>query len=222
MKRYQKPQMRVGATNRMAVRILSLLMCCSLLLTGCGKEKEEQSFAELAELMIECGVVICNDIYLGSGLDADVPENFVPNPDKGTYYPVVSDRYTSIADLKDAAEAVFLPSTAEQWLYGDAFGEYPASGSDVSAAAMPLYKEIDGVLMVNTSFDGATAYGTEWLYDTLKVIEYSEESASVTIDTIYRDEKAATVTVKFVNTEEGWRISTPLMQPSNDVSEWQE
>lgn len=213
-----------NTVTRLGALLLTAALLCGLLTfagcgNGCGKKAKDEDFAELASLLIECGVDVCDSIYLGRGLDAEVPDDFVPDPEHGTYYPVDSDRYGSIADLKRAAEAVFAPELAAEWLYGDAFGEYPVSCTDCQ---LPLYTERDGVLTVNTSYDGETAYGTEWDYDSVTVTELGDETAAVTIDTIYRDETEKTVTVTFVNTPAGWRISSRLLEKGNDVSEWEE
>lgn len=194
--------------HRRAVAVLSVLMCVVLLLSGCGGKKRQAEFRELAALLIQRADEVCSDIYLGGGLSATVPDDFVPDYGSPSYFPVDSERYTSVASLKEAAEDVFLPSVAAQWLYPDAFGE--VSGSDV--AVVPLYRENEGVLEVNASYNGDTVYGTEWLYDTITVTELTDETASITIDTIYRDETENTVTLTFRHTEAGWRIAQPLYQ----------
>lgn len=196
--------------KRRAVAIACLLLCAVLMLTGCGEEQKREEFRELAVLLIQRGDEVCGDIYLGGGLSAAVPDDYVPDYSSASYFPVDSERYTSIAELKQAAESVFLPEVAAQWLYPDAFGETSpvASGSDVA----PLYIETDGVLEVNAAYSGETVYGTEWLFDSITVTELTEERATITIDTIYRDETENTVTVTFRNTQQGWRIAQPLYQ----------
>ncbi|MBQ9993600.1 MAG: hypothetical protein IJP17_02705, partial [Clostridia bacterium] len=185
------------------IRRLTALMLCLVLavsLCACGKQdKQKEEFADIAEIFIIRGVEVCEDIYLGGGLDANVPDSVTLDFTHGTYYPVASEDYTSIAQLKGAAEAVFDAPLAESWLYADAFG-----------GDAPLYKETDGVLYVNIARETAGAFGVEWLYDTLTVTAFSEDAASVTIQTIDVDESVQTREISFIHTAGGWRISSPL------------
>ena len=183
---------------------IMLAACCFLFVTLCGcesrEDREKEQFKPLAQALIEGGVTICQDIYLGGGLEADVPaDNTEFNTETGTYFPVISDKYDKIDKMKRAAELVFTNDLASSWLYRDAFeGE------------RPLYREQDGVLCVDITNSEAKAYGINWLYDTLTITTLSDVHAQATIDTCVGDEAVRSITVDFVRTNDGWRINSQL------------
>ena len=180
-----------------------MALCVMLgMLSGCAsrEDKEKEKFMPLAQTLIEGGVTICQDIYLGGGLEADVPaDNAEFNTETGTYFPVISDKYDSISKMKRAAELVFTNDLASSWLYKDAF-----------EGDRPLYREQDGVLCVDITNSEAKAYGIDWLYDTLKITTLSDVHAQATIDTRVGDEAVRSITVDFVHTNDGWRINSQL------------
>lgn len=180
-----------------------MALCVMLgMLSGCAsrEDKEKEKFMPLAQTLIEGGVTICQDIYLGGGLEADVPaDNAEFNTETGTYFPVISDKYDSISKMKRAAELVFTNDLASSWLYKDAF-----------EGDRPLYREQDGVLCVDITNSEAKAYGIDWLYDTLTITTLSDVHAQATIDTRVGDEAVRSITVDFVHTNDGWRINSQL------------
>ena len=185
-----------------SIFILISMLICVPALTGC-KSKEDrakENFTPLAQTLIQSGVDICQDIYLGGGMEADVPEGEVQlDPENGSYYPVLSDKYSSILSMKHDTELVFSRELAQSWLYRDAFeGE------------RPLYCEKNGVLCVDITNTAARAYGREWMYDSVVITRISDVDAEATIDTRRDDEAISSMTVDFVKTSEGWRINSRL------------
>lgn len=182
-----------------AVIIISLLLPA---FSGCEskEDKEKKAFIPLAQALIESGVDICQTIYLGGGLEADVPaDNTEYDTENGSYFPVLSDKYTSIDSMKRNTELVFTSELARDWLYADAFN------SD-----RPLYKEQDGKLLVDITNTAAKGYGKEWLYDSIVITRISDVDAEVTINIRNDDEAVSSMTVDFVKTAEGWRINSRL------------
>lgn len=189
--------------NTLAKKIISLLLIASLLaLAGCEskEDKAKKNFVPLAQTLIESGVGICQTIYLGGGLEADVSGTDVAyDPENGSYYPVLSDKYTSIVSMKHDTELVFTSELASAWLYRDAFeGE------------RPLYCEKNGVLCVDITNTAARAYGREWMYDSIVITRISDVDAEATINTRRDDEAISSMTVDFVKTSDGWRINSRL------------
>ncbi len=197
--------------RRMSAILTAVLCCASVLLcAGCEsrEDKEKKSFIPLAQALIQGGVDICTNVYLGGGMEAQIPEDVVPDTENGAYYPIVSDRYGSISQMKRDAELVFTEELAQSWLYAYAFdGE------------RPLYKEQDGVVVVNVGNEKNYAYGIDWLYDTISVDELSDVHAVVTIDTQIGDERHEVKTVEYVKTADGWRINSPLFDTSKAGSQ---
>ena len=189
--------------NTLIKKILSIILLFSLLsLAGCEtrEDKAKKAFVPLAQTLIQGGVDICQTIYLGGGLEADVSGSDVKyDSENGSYYPVLSDKYNSITSMKHDTELVFTPGLAEDWLYRDAFeGE------------RSLYCEKNGVLCVDITNTAARGYGREWLYDSIVITRISDVDAEATIDTRRDDEAISSMTVDFVKTADGWRINSRL------------
>lgn len=174
------------------------------LFSGCEsrEDKEKREFIPLARTLIESGVDICQTIYLGGGLEADVPaDNTDYDTENGSYFPVLSEKYTSISSMKHDAELIFTQELAQSWLYRDAFeGE------------RPLYREQDGKLLVDITNTSARGYGKEWQYDTIEITRLSEVDAEATINIISNDEAISSMTVDFVRTSDGWRVNSRLYE----------
>ena len=191
-------------------RILSAFLVLSLLTAACASingctclSKEDQAkmnFVPLAQALIQSGVDLCRDIYLGGGLEANVSGTDVKyDAENGSYYPVLSDKYTDISTMKHDTELVFTSGLASDWLYRDAFeGE------------RPLYREQNGRLCVDITNTAARGYGREWLYDSIVITRISDVDAEATIDTRRDDEAVSSMTVDFVKTADGWRINSRL------------
>ena len=191
--------------KKTVLSLISALIICSLavcLFAGCKskEEREKESFIPLARTLIESGVDICQTIYLGGGLEADVPaDNTDYDAERGSYFPVLSEKYKSVASMKHDAELVFTPELARSWLYPDAF-----------EGDRPLYKEQDGRLLVDITNTAAKGYGKEWQYDTIVITRISDVDAEATISIRNDDEDVSSMTVDFVRTEYGWRINSRL------------
>ena len=183
-------------------RILAFVLALAMALCLCScssAQTEEELKKELCDLL-EQGVGLAKDVYLGEGLEANVPEDAVIDPYAPTaYFPVIEGGYKSVDDIKKATRAIFSPQLCESWLYPDGFG-----------TDTPLYKDADGVLYVDIFGGPLTAYGVEWVYDSFELTNHTDISATATVKKYINDYEEVTATVTFVMTDDGWRIDSPL------------
>lgn len=184
-------------------RILAFLLAAAMVLClgACGNNTvSDEQFAEDMKELLGQGVELVSDVYLGEGLEAQVPENAQIDPYAETaYFPVAECEYKSVDDIKNATCRIFSTRIAESWLYPDGFG-----------TDTPLYRETDGVLEIDIFGGPLTAFGVEWQFDTLVITEKTEKTAKASVKKYINDYEEVEAQISFVNTADGWRIDSAL------------
>lgn len=105
----------------------------------------------------------------------------------------------SVADLKHAVETVYTKEAAQKLFYSRYL-----EGADVG---LPLYKDYEGKLYVNTQ-NGGHGWSKEFLYDTVKVKSQTGLTAKLTIDTTVLDEPYGRLIVTIENVNGEWRMAS--------------
>lgn len=140
-------------------------------------------------------------IYVGAGLPMD--ETGTPvELEGGSYLPVQSDAYHTVAQLKGASEQVFTKAYLEGNFYPLAFSN--ADGSP------PRYVEIDGQLHRETQQIGARS-GERWDTDTLQIV--SREKDRLVISMVYPlpgDEDTRREEIILEREDGNWRFASDI------------
>ncbi len=192
--------------------ILTLLLFVLLGYTGMntGSQQAEetklgdQQGIEILQVLLPKAEVFAANVFNGSGAFAEDKAQTIPNEPQ---YALVTGGKAdtgigdirSIAELKQAVEKVYTKEAAEELFYS----RYLA-GED---AGLPLYKDYEGKMYVNTQ-NGGHGYNTRFLYDTVKAKSQQGNRVTLTIDTLVLDEPYGRmlVTIEKVNGE--WRMAS--------------
>ena len=128
----------------------ALILCFLILLSGCAGAPplSDEEAAEVINALLPLSSEV-NGILFGKGLPA-VDEAYEEEHSGTAYFPVKEGTgYSSVADIKRAAEKVYSKSYLES-VYMSAF-EGMNGGTSVIGSVSPRYTEIGGVLKVNVS-----------------------------------------------------------------------
>ncbi len=138
-------------------KIIALLFCFLFVLTACSDktntnvtELNEENFASyvgagemtLINILVNSNAGFVNDVFIKKHLAVD--EKAAITNDLGTFAPVISDSYKTLADLRAHLSSTYTESTVESVLNGH-----------------KEYVDIDGKLYLNTN-SAATDYGFDW------------------------------------------------------------
>ncbi|WP_249865171.1 hypothetical protein [Paenibacillus konkukensis] len=107
----------------------------------------------------------------------------------------------SIADLKKVVEQVFTRDTAQKQLYSRYL--------ETKDTGLPLYKDYEGRLYVNTQ-NGGHGWATQFLIDTAKVKSQKDHAAEITLDTTVLDDPYGTAIIKIEYVNGQWLMASGL------------
>jgi hypothetical protein len=144
------------------------------------------------------------DIYVifeGGGLDAKTTGALSSSGTDKYFFPVSSDKYSSIAQIKSTTEELFTKEFAEK--------EFYISGFTGENGNQPRYKEQNGTLYVNTDI-GGLGWGIEWLTDTLTIKSQSATEIVVEMDTKLFDNPSDKKQLTLKSQNGKWLIDSSL------------
>lgn len=192
--------------------ILTLLLFVLLGYTGMntGSQQAEepklgdQQGIEILQELLPKAEAFAADVFNGSGAFAEDKTQTIPNePQYALVTGGKADTGTgdirSIAELEQAVEKVYTKEAAEKQFYS----RYLV-GED---AGLPLYKDYQGRLYVNTQ-NGGRGYNTRFLYDTVKVKSQQGDRVTLTIDTLVLDEPYGRMLVTIENVNGKWLMAS--------------
>jgi hypothetical protein len=111
------------------------------------------------------------------------------------------DNVKSIADLKKVVEDVFTKDMAQKLFYGRYL--------ETKDRGLPLYKDYEGQLFVNTG-NGGHGWAEKFLIDTAKLKEKIDNVADIELDTTVFDEPNGTLFIKIENVNGKWLMASGL------------
>ena len=109
----------------------------------------------------------------------------------------------SIADLKKVVEDVFTKDTAQKLFYNT----YLETEDNRS---LPLYKDYEGQLYVNTG-NGGHGWAEEFLIDTAKIISQKDHEVQVALVTTLFDNPEGILDIKMKNVNGKWFLESGLV-----------
>ncbi|WP_282936144.1 stalk domain-containing protein [Paenibacillus sp. RC67] len=115
---------------------------------------------------------------------------------------VGTDNLKSVADIKKAIEDVFTKDTAQQLFYS----RYLETEDSIS---LPLYKDYEGQLYVNTNNSGH-GWATQFLMDTAKIKSQKNNIVEITLDTTVLDDPYGTLVIKLQYANGHWLMASGL------------
>lgn len=167
-------------------------MCVVFCFSGCTNTKNKQLSKEdavsIVDEILPNAMEVYNIFYVGLPTEFDVAssETIMPITEENKKYsPVISDKYKSIDDIKNFTESVFTAQFAEENFYS--YFEKPVNNDVNEELSIPLYKDINGVLCENVNF-GGKGWGVEWLTETLEIVEQTDETMILEMETTLFDE----------------------------------
>lgn len=205
-----KRMLKIVAAVSAAILVLAMAV-------SCGVDYTDEEIIKEAKALIE-GSFEINEIYFGKGLpisaeDSEEARDFATENglelENVQYLPVTEDSaYTSIDDIKESTAKIYSQSYC-QYLYSMAFEGY--SNDDGTAAVYAKYMEDEnGILTARIDLAENELPKRTYDYDTMKVTEKKENSASVKMDSYLDGEKEEkSVTFTFVKEDGEWKLDTP-------------
>ncbi|MCS7462560.1 hypothetical protein N0M98_20780 [Paenibacillus doosanensis] len=153
-------------------------------------------------------VDIVAGMFNGSGAFKEDASQTIPGEEQ--YRRIYGDKWksgidtssvNSIADLKKVVEQVFTRDTAQKQLYSRYL--------ETTDTGLPLYKDYEGRLYVNTQ-NGGHGWATQFLIDTAKVKSQKDHAAEITLDTTVLDDPYGTAIIKIEYVNGQWLMASGL------------
>lgn len=155
----------------------------------------DDAVREMIKPILDSAFELYSAYQLG-GLDAELPAEGVElKADGNSFYPVKSDKFKTIADLKEATEKVYTKRLSEE-IYSFAFD-----------SENPRYKEIDGVLNIDTNI-GGKGYGRTLLTDTAAIVAQTDRTLTVQMDFTEIDGTPGQTDINLVKEDGNWHLDT--------------
>jgi hypothetical protein len=107
----------------------------------------------------------------------------------------------SIADLKKVVEDVFTKDIAQKQFYSRYL--------ETKDIGLPLYKDYEGRLYVNTQ-NGGHGWATKFLIDTAKVKSQKDNVVEIALDTTVLDDPYGKLTIKIEYVNGKWLMASGL------------
>ncbi|MBR5767407.1 MAG: hypothetical protein IKX86_01845 [Clostridia bacterium] len=185
----------------------ALILCLIILLAGCssGMRIPDDEAMEVINGLLPLSNEV-NEIIFGKGLPA-VDEAYESEHTGTAYYPVKEGTgYSSIADIKRAAEKVYSRSYLDA-VYKTAF-EGVSGGDSVLGSLSPRYTEIAGVLKVNVSAEGFDIRS----YEKVTECRYASSGKGYAIyacKALASDGKTYDIKIYLTEQSGEWRLDSP-------------
>lgn len=157
----------------------------------------EEEMIPAVKALADGGFEVCTVFFNGVLCGEEALPDAEGNPTR--WYPVADERFASIEDLKAFAETYYTYDYAQAVLYSSAFaGDYPK------------YMEQDGVLYINNDV-GGLGWGIQWQFDTAVIAAQTENSVTLSIDTLLFDEPDGTKLLVLTKVNEEWRLDSSIL-----------
>lgn len=174
---------------------------------------------DILNKLLPKAIGIVEGIFNGSGWFNEDETQTIPGEKK--YCLVNGERWKteldtnnvkSIADLKKVVEDVFTNDTAQQLLYSRYL--------EMEDIGLPLYKDYEGRLYVNTQ-NGGHGWATEFLIDTAKIRSQKDNRVEIALETTVLDDPDGKRIIKIEYVNGKWLMASGLVYavsfPESDV-----
>lgn len=135
-------------------------------------------------------------IFSGPGLDYDQLAEQEHDENGRCFVPVVSDKYHSTQDIRNAAEQVFTVQYAQENFY-----QYALEGESCR------YLDLDGVLMIDIGQGGGTNFNN-WDLESMTVKSQTEDTILLNMDFISDYDEAGNADLTLVKENGEWKFTS--------------
>ena len=196
-------------------KIISLLLVLSALvlaLPSCGGEKlTEDQVIEIVGPLVQKSYEI-NDIFFGAGLPheeyTEAVDDTVYDVPPVNYVPVISEKYKSVSDLKDAAREVYTESYLEGVFDLTFNGMSDGNGNIIQYAR--YFENFTDNLKIRADVEKDNIVtGRKYDVTTLKITDQESGYIFFTLESFIDGEPAGTIDLSIKDEGAGWRLDSP-------------
>lgn len=193
----------------MSKKILFAIIIIVFCMAGCGEKTEvvvtKEEAVQICEDLFSKADEVYTIFYMGLPTEADTMEypNALDENEMEQFYPVISDEYQSIDDIKAFTESVFTDEFAEENFY------IYLEESENTESGLPLYQEVDGVLCKNAN-NGGKGWGLFYHPETLEILSQDEDTLVLEMETTLFDEPDEKGVVTLRNKEGKWLLDSTI------------
>ena len=180
---------------------------------GRVNEDDQNAAYDLITDLIPKAAKFYGGVFNGSGHFKE--DKTVTIPGFEDYALVADDDIKSVAELKAWVESIVTPEVAKIRFYKYIVDiDLPLSSFDRNYYR-PLYYEYDGRLYVDT-MNGGHGFAFDWLYDTIKIISFTDTEITAEIDRLLFGEPNETSVIKLENRDGRWLIANDFIDKADE------